>query len=58
MRISKTNSTELSQHFREMKRKGIENPIKHWSVIDHAKSYTNGSKRCKLCLTEKYHILI
>ena len=40
-----------------MKRKGIEKPIMHWSVIDHAKPYQNTSKRCKLCLTEKYHIL-
>ena len=40
-----------------MKRKGIKKPIMHWSVIDHAKPYQNGSKRCNLCLTEKYHIL-
>ena len=40
-----------------MKRKGIEKPIIHWLVIDHAKPYQNGSKRCNLCLTEKYHIL-
>ena len=38
------------------KRKGIEKPIMHWSVIDHAKSYQNWSKRCNLCLTEKYYI--
>ena len=55
---SKANSTELSKHFWEMKRKGIEKPIMHWPVIDHAKPVQNGSKRWKLCLTEKYHILI
>ena len=55
---SKANSTELSKHFWEMKRKDIEKPIIHWSVIDHAKPYQNGSKRCNLCLTEKYYILI
>ena len=54
---SKANSTELSKHFWEMKRKDIGKPIIHWSVIDHAKPYQNGSKRCNLCLTEKYHIL-
>ena len=54
---SKANSTELSKHFWEMKRKGIKKPIMHWSVIDHAKPYQNRSKRCNLCLTEKYHIL-
>ena len=55
---SKANSTELSKHFWEMKRKGIEKPIMHWSVIDHAKPYKNGSNRSNLCLTEKCHILI
>ena len=54
---SKPNSTELSKHFWEMKRKDITKPIMHWSVIDHTKRYKNGSKRCNLCLTEKYHIL-
>ena len=54
---SKANSIELSKHFWKTKRKGIKKPIMHWSVIDHAKPYQNGSKRCDLCLTEKYHIL-
>ena len=54
---SKGNSTELSKHFREMKRKAIKKPVMHWLVIDHAKTYQNGSKRCNLCLTEKYHFL-
>ena len=49
---SKTYSIELSKHFWEMKRKGIEKPIMHWSAIDYAKPYQNGSKRCNLCLTE------
>ena len=40
-----------------MKGKGIKKPAMHWSVTDHAKQYWNGSKRCNLCLTEKYHIL-
>ena len=42
------NSTELSNHFWGKKRKGIENPIMYWSVIDHAKPYTNRSKRGNL----------
>ena len=54
---SKANSTELSKHFWEMKRKGIKKPIMHWSVIGQAKPYQNGSKGCNLCLKEKYHIL-
>ena len=40
-----------------MKGKGIEKPIMHWPVIDHAKPYQSGSKRYNLCLTEKYHIV-
>ena len=40
-----------------MKRKGIKKPVMHWSVIDHAKPSQNKSKRCNLCLTEKYYIL-
>ena len=35
---STANSTELSNHYWEMNRKGIKKPIMHWSVIDHAKS--------------------
>ena len=54
---SKANSTDLSKHFWERKRKGIKKLIMNWSVINHAKPYQNGSKRCNLCLTEKYHIL-
>ena len=54
---SKVNSTELSKHFWEMKRKGIEKQIMHWSVIDHAKPNQNDSERSHLCLTEKYHTL-
>ena len=54
---SKVNFTELFKHFWEMKRKDIKKPIMHWSVIDHTKPHQNESKRCNLCLTEKYHIL-
>ena len=55
---SKANSTELSEHFWEMKTQGIKKPMINWSVIDHPKPYKNGSKRYNLCLTEKYHILV
>ena len=40
---SKANSTELSKHFWELKRKGIKKVIVHRSVIDHAKPYQNRS---------------
>ena len=46
---SKTNSAELPRHSRKMKRKDIEKLIIYCSVIDHARLYQNGSKRCNLC---------
>ena len=29
----------------------------HWSIVDHANPYVNGSNKCDLCITEKYHII-
>ena len=40
-----------------MKRKDMKKLIMHWSINSHAKSRQNRSKRCNLCLIEKYHIL-
>ena len=54
---SKANSTELSKYIWDLKKKGINDPSTHWSIIDHARPYVNGSKRCHLCLTEKFHII-
>ena len=28
-----------------------------WKILDKAKSYESGSRKCMLCLTERYHIL-
>ena len=28
-----------------------------WSILDKAKPYSSASKKCMLCLTEKYHII-
>ena len=54
---NKTNSTELSKYIWDLKKQGITDPSINWSIIDHAKPFINGSKRCHLCLTEKYHII-
>ena len=54
---SKANSTELSKHVWELKNQGNPEPIIKWSIVDSATSYVNGSKKCNLCLTEKYHII-
>ena len=32
-------------------------PVMKWSIPVKENPYTNGSKRCQLCLTEKYHII-
>ena len=54
---NKINSTELSKHVWELKEKGVTDPIMNWSVIDHATAYRNGSKKCNLCVTEKFHLI-
>ena len=52
----KQNSTELRKHIRNLKQKNIEHSIK-WKILKRAKSYSNVSKRCNLCLWEKYFII-
>ena len=53
---SKSNSTELS-NFRWGKKKENINVDLDWNILDKAKSYSPASKKCMLCLTEKYHII-
>ena len=53
---SKASATELSKHIWDVKNSGKDLSI-NWSIIDHAKPYKNGSKKCNLCLTEKFHII-
>ena len=54
---SKANSTELSKKVWELKKKSINEPIMNWKDLDHANSYVNGSNKCNLCITEKFHII-
>ena len=49
-------STELSKHLWKLKDKGQQYNIK-WTIKKKATPYSNGSKRCNLCLTEKLCIL-
>ena len=35
----------------------MEDIVIEWKIIDHAAPYVNGSRKCNLCLTEKYHII-
>ena len=49
---SKANQTELSKHVWQLKQEGISHQIA-WEILRHAPGYTNKTKRCQLCLTEK-----
>ena len=53
---SKRNSTELSNFIWIKKKEKIKVNL-DWSILDKAKPYPSASKRCMLCLTEKYHII-
>ena len=53
---TKINSTELSKCVSEHKNNNT-TPILEWSTMDQANPRGNGSKRCPLCLTEKFHII-
>ena len=50
------NSTELSKFIWGLKQRNIPYTIK-WSIASRARPYSNESKRCDLCLTEKLLIM-
>ena len=50
------HATELSKHIWSLKDQKIVYQIK-WRKIKQARSYSNVSKRCNLCLWEKFFIL-
>ena len=50
------NRTELSKHIWKLKNKGKQYNIK-WSIITKARPCNNKSKRCNLCIAEKFCIL-
>ena len=50
------HATELSKHIWSLKDQKIAYQIK-WRKIKQARSYSNVSKRCNLCLWEKFFIL-
>ena len=53
---NKRNDTELSKHLWRLKDKKKDFTIS-WNILAKAKSYSNLSKRCNLCNTEKFYIL-
>ena len=50
-------TTELSKHIWTLKNKNIDFRIE-WTVLKKTKSYSNITKRCQLCLWEKYFIIM
>ena len=50
------NSTELSKHIWSLKDKGIDHFIT-WRIISSSSTYNSSSKRCNLCLKEKFFII-
>ena len=53
---SKRNATELSNFVWENKHTNTETNLV-WNILDKARAYRPETKRCLLCLTEKYHII-
>ena len=51
-----SNGTELSNHIWKQKEQKIEVKI-DWKIIDRAQPFNPSSKKCRLCLTEKYHLM-
>ena len=50
------NSTELSKHIWTLKDNNIDHSIS-WRIISSSSSYNSSSKRCNLCLKEKFLII-
>ena len=53
---SKRSETTLSKHCWALKDKGEKFNVT-WNILQKSKAYEPGSKRCPLCLGEKYYIL-
>ena len=51
-----SNSTELSKHIWSLKDNYTVFTI-NWSILATAPAYSNKSKRCHLCLTEKLYLI-
>ena len=54
---SKRNATELSNFLWENKQTSTETNLVICDILDKARAYRPKTKRCLLCLTEKYHIM-
>ena len=52
----KKNSNELSKHVWKLKENKLDYRIS-WKIVSKAKPYNSSTKRCNLCLREKYVII-
>ena len=51
-----SNQTELSKHVWQLKNAKVDYTIT-WKILNRAQSYSNATKRCKLCTLEKFYII-
>ena len=51
-----SNSTELSKYIWDLKDSNVQYSI-DWKIMKQCKSYSNNTKRCNLCLHEKFLII-
>ena len=54
--VSKRYSTKLSKHVWNLKDKNIDFEI-NWTILRKSKPYSSKSRKCHLCLLEKYYII-
>ncbi len=52
-----SKDTMLSKYIWELKEKNIDDFILNWSILKTAPAYNNISKKCILCLQEKFEII-
>ena len=50
-------STALSTYFHKMKKEAKTDPLLKWEILKTVPAYSNITKRCLLCLQEKFEIL-
>ena len=53
----KRSTTTLSEHLWTLKDAGVIHKTE-WTILDKAKPCSPATRKCDLCLTEKYHILL
>ena len=51
-----SSQTELSKHVWHFKKAKVDHTIR-WKILHRAQSYSNATKKCKLCTLEKFYII-